>query len=193
MLELARVSKSDVLYDLGCGHAQNLIVAARKLGVRRCVGVEQVRNRYERAREEVARERLSGRIKIVHGNMDDLLNGRFKAFDPSEATVVLYTIVTTSRIVKLLSQSLKHGCRLLYNAGNGVFPEVKPVALDYPFCLSVLPFEPPISQRDWLKAVLMEERVERWPVSKLWKRLGGKLNLNKREVKSYQKRLAKII
>jgi len=193
MLKLARVSKSDVLYDLGCGYAMNLIVAAEKFAVRKCGGIEQVRNRCEEAKRRVAKHGLSHRIRIVRGDMDDLLKGRFQDIDPSEATVALYTIVTTDRIVKLLAQSLSPGCKLVYNAGNGIFPEMKPVDLDYPFYLSVVPFEPPISERDWLTSVLMDEGVGRWPVSRLWERLRERLELNKRETKSYRKRLAKAI
>ena len=121
--------------------------------------------------------------------MDDLLTGRFRGVDPSEATVVLYTIQTTKKIAKLLTQSLRQGCRLLYNAGNGVFPEIMPTALDYPFYVSTVPFTPLLSERAWLKAILQDETVGRQSVSKLWERLREKLQLNKRETESYQKRL----
>src|SRR5205823_874197 len=119
-LKLAKLSASDVLFDLGCGYAKNLIVAAEKFGVRRCIGVEHVKSRCQRAREQVAQRRLSQRIIIVYRDMDDLLTGRFRDVDPSEATVVLYTIQTTRKIAKLLTQSLRPGCRLVYNADNGV-------------------------------------------------------------------------
>jgi SAM-dependent methyltransferase len=193
MLKLARVSRHDVVYDLGCGYGQNLIVAAKKFAVPKCIGVEQVRSRYETAKHHVAKRRLTRRIRIVYGDMDDLLKGRFKGIKPSEATLVLYTIQTTTKVVKLLSQSLGHDCRLVYNAGNGVFPEIKPVAVDYPFYMSTVPFESPDSERDWLTSVLMDEQSEKWSMTKLWTRLTAKLALNRRETKSYRRRLGETL
>ena len=115
--------------------------------------------------------------------------GRFRGVDPSEATVVLYTIQTTKKIANLLIQTLRPGCRLVYNAGNGVFPEIMPIALDFPFYLSTAPFAPPMSERGWLESILKDEPVRRQSVARLWKRFREKRHLNKRETESYQKRL----
>lgn len=191
MLKLADTSETDVLFDLGCGFARNLIVAARKFGVRKCLGVEQIRNRCESAKEEVARHSLSQRIRIIHGDIGNLLQGKVKGVQPFEATVVLYTIVTTKRVLKLFSHSLSEGCRLVYYARNGVFPEIKPNAVDYPFYMSVFPFDLPSSERDWLTSILVDENVRSLSVSELWSRVGKKLGLNSRDIKGYQKRCGK--
>lgn len=193
MLKLAKTSGSDVLFDLGCGYARNLIVGAEKFGIDKGIGVEHVRSRYDRARQHVARRRLSQRIRIVYGDMDDLLIGRFRGVNPSEATVVLYTIQPTRKVAGLLAQSLRRGCRLVYNAGNGVFPEIMPVALDFPFYVSTIPFAPPRSERGWLTAILKDERIGRQSVPQLWQRFREKLHLNKRETESYQKRLQRAL
>jgi len=181
MLNLAKASPRDVLFDLGCGYARNLIVGVEKFGIGKALGVEQVRSRYDKALENVARRKLSQKIRIVYGNMDDLLIGRFRGVDPSEATVVLYTIQTTRKIANLLSQSLRPGSRVVYNAGNGVFPETMPTAVDFPFYMATVPFAPPRSRRGWLVAILKDERTGQESIPKLWQRFREKLQLSKRE------------
>ena len=45
MMNLARVTKNDVFYDLGSGHGQNLIAALTEFDVKKVVGFENNRKR----------------------------------------------------------------------------------------------------------------------------------------------------
>ena len=37
---VAEIKTDDVFYNLGCGHAQNLVLAATEYGVKDCIGIE---------------------------------------------------------------------------------------------------------------------------------------------------------
>jgi len=68
MLELAKVKRTDVVYDLGCGDGRIVIAAAREFGARG-VGIDIDP---ERIREAVANARQAGvadRVRFVQGDL----------------------------------------------------------------------------------------------------------------------------
>ena len=78
--EIAPVSSSDVVYDLGAGDGR-LLFAALEKGAGRCVGIDIDSKKVNEARE-VARERgLDGKVTFIEGDFLDQ--------DLSEATVIL--------------------------------------------------------------------------------------------------------
>ena len=79
MLELADVTESDVVYDLGSGDGRIPIAAARQYGARG-VGIEIDPGRVQRARENAQEAGVADRVEFRHGDL-------FEA-DLSEATVV---------------------------------------------------------------------------------------------------------
>jgi len=80
MLHLARVSKDDVVYDLGSGDGRLVVLAAQQFGARG-VGVE-IDSKLVAIAREVAREAgVAGRVSFIEGDL-------FSA-DISNATVVL--------------------------------------------------------------------------------------------------------
>jgi cyclopropane fatty-acyl-phospholipid synthase-like methyltransferase len=106
MLQVANLKPSEVLYDLGAGDGRIVILAAQEVGAR-AVGVELREDLVERARAEIKRLKLEGKVRIVRGNILDI--------DVSEADVVtLY--LTSSGNEKLrpkLERELKQGARVV--------------------------------------------------------------------------------
>jgi precorrin-6B methylase 2 len=175
MLRLLKAKPRDVFYDLGCGWAQNLIVAATEFGVRKCVGVERDKRRYHKAVQRVRARNLTSRIKIVQGNFEDLVDGMLAGEDVGAATIVFYGLSTSADFLERLSNSMKRGARLAYYY-NTLFPEIKADRSDYPFYVSTHPFTRPVSERDWLDSIIRKEKSSLVPngkpsTSELWDEL----------------------
>lgn len=109
MLEVAKVNKNDVLYDLGSGNGIIVNTAAQKFGTRG-VGIDINPERIQEANENAKKAGVTDRVKFVQ---QDLFNADF-----SEATVVtLYLLpeVNLKLRPKLLSE-LKPGTRIVSHA-----------------------------------------------------------------------------
>lgn len=108
MLKLARVTRTDILYDLGCGDGRIVIEAAKQFGTRG-VGIDIDPERIKEARENARR---AGVESLVRFEEKDLFDASF-----SEATVV--TLFLLPRInLKLrpkLIQDLSPGTRVVSN------------------------------------------------------------------------------
>ena len=125
MLKLAKVTKDDILYDLGCGDGRIPVAAAKKYGCR-AFGFDIDPNRVRESLENVQR---AGVEKLVTIQQKDI----FK-LDLSDANVVtLYLLPDLN--VKLIPQleKLKPGSRIVSHAFDmqGVIPDkVVTVKLD---------------------------------------------------------------
>jgi len=108
MLEVAEVSPSDVVYDLGSGDGRIVIAAARTFGAR-AVGIELRPDLCADARRRVKDLRLEDRVQIVEGS--------FLHADLSSATVVTLYLLTSSneRLKPNLEKDLKPGSRVVSN------------------------------------------------------------------------------
>lgn len=106
MLELAKVGKGDVLYDLGSGDGRIPVTAAKRFGIR-AVGIDIDPQRIAEANENA---RKNGVSELVQFRNEDLFKTRF-----SDATVVtLYLLPDLN--VKLrprLLAELKPGTRIV--------------------------------------------------------------------------------
>lgn len=105
MCKLAKVTKKDVIYDLGSGDGQALITAAR-LGTRG-VGIEIDPSRVWVSKIWIRLSDQSDKIKIVRKN--------FFEVDLSEATVIFMFLVpkTLARLKPKLLKELKPGTRIV--------------------------------------------------------------------------------
>jgi SAM-dependent methyltransferase len=105
MLQLAGVTRADVVYDLGSGDGRILMLAAQKYGAR-CVGIELDPRLVDLSRG-VAREAKEDRVSFIEGDL-------FEA-DISEATVVTIYLSTTvnARLEPKLRQELRPGARVV--------------------------------------------------------------------------------
>ncbi len=107
MLEMAEAGPGDIVYDLGCGDGRFLITAVNDFNVDSAVGFEINPHLYEVARENVAKNELSDKIKIVN---TDIMDAEF-----SEATLITIYL-TTSGNAKLrpkFKKELKEGARII--------------------------------------------------------------------------------
>lgn len=108
MLDLARVTKDDVVYDLGSGDGRIVIAAAKTRGCR-AVGVELDRELVATARAKAKEAGVERLTAIEHGDL-------FEA-DFSGATVVaLYVLPEMSRKLVPKFDKLKPGVRVISHA-----------------------------------------------------------------------------
>lgn len=103
---LAKISKNDIVYELGSGEATALIIAAKEFGAFG-VGIEIEPIRYYLSRFTIWRRRLGNKIKIIRGDI-------FKE-DISEATVIYVYLVpkTLNRLIPKFKKELKKGSLII--------------------------------------------------------------------------------
>lgn len=109
MLELAQVTSSDVLYDLGCGDGRIVITAAKKYGARG-VGVDIDPQRIQESQANARAAGVENRIKFIQQDA--------MTVDVSPATVVtLYLLPDSNRRLRgNLTRELKPGSRIVSHA-----------------------------------------------------------------------------
>ena len=106
MLEVARVTRDDLVYDLGSGDGRIVILAAQKYGAR-AVGVELDRRLARDSEEKVKELKLESLVTILQAN--------FMQTDIKPATVVaLYLFPSTNEKLRpILEKELKPGTRIV--------------------------------------------------------------------------------
>lgn len=106
MLEMAEISKSDVVYDLGSGDGRIVIAAADEFGVRG-VGVEYDPGVAQLAIDNVRQMGLEELVEIVIGDAMQV--------DVSPATVVTLYLLPESnlKLKPILEESLSPGSRVV--------------------------------------------------------------------------------
>ena len=109
MLNLAKVGKDDVVYDLGCGDGRIVVTAAQKFGARG-VGIDIDPVRIAEANANVQSAGVGDRVKILQADL-------FQT-DLSEATVVtLYLLPSLNlKLLPKLMKELKPGTRIVSHA-----------------------------------------------------------------------------
>jgi SAM-dependent methyltransferase len=144
LLTLARATKNDVFYDLGCGRGQLCVVAVTEFGVKKAVGIEMHAGRAAKASAYVEKLGLSDRVEIR--------NEDFEGSDIRDATVVYCGHYEAEEDVSRFDRELSPGSRFvtLFLPFVGVMPK----EADYPFYVMETPF---IRTRDvsrWIEKVL---------------------------------------
>jgi len=126
MLELAGVTKNDVVYDLGCGDGRIVIAAAKKYGAK-AVGVDSDPDRIAQANKNAQKEGVSNLVQFVQQDTIDF----------SQATVVTMTVPQSALwfthnglIGELLKKQLKPGSRVVTNFLVGSMTDWKPTRVD---------------------------------------------------------------
>jgi precorrin-6B methylase 2 len=117
MLELAQVTKNDVLYDLGCGDGRIVVAAAKKCGCQ-AIGYDINPRRVKESKDNVEKSGVGDRAKIEQADIFTL--------DLSPASVItLYLLPSLN--VKLIPQleKLKPGSRIVSHSFDmqGVEPD----------------------------------------------------------------------
>jgi SAM-dependent methyltransferase len=109
MLEMAKVTAKDLVYDLGCGDGRIVIAAARKYGAHG-VGIDIDPERISEATANARTAGVTDKVKFIRGDL-------FKA-DISRATVVTLYLLTDLNLKlrpKLLKE-LNPGTRVVSHA-----------------------------------------------------------------------------
>ncbi len=114
MLDLAKVGKSDVVYDLGCGDGRIVVRAASRFGCRG-VGVDLNPERVREAKENAVK---AGVTKLTRFEVGDVFD-----FDFSPASVVtMYLLPSVNlKLRPRLQKELKPGTRIVshdFNMGD---------------------------------------------------------------------------
>ena len=106
MLELAEVTKDDVVYDLGSGDGRIVVIAAQKYGARG-VGVELNPKLIEVSRQVAREADVSDRVTFIQGDL-------FEA-DISAATVVTLFLSSSANaeLEPKLRKELRPGTRIV--------------------------------------------------------------------------------
>ena len=105
MLQMAEVKKDDLVYDLGCGDARMLVLAAQKYGARG-VGYEIDPELVIRSRQNVSKNNVQDMVKIIQADIFTLDLG-------SVDVMPLY--LHPDMLVKLMPQveKMKPGSRIV--------------------------------------------------------------------------------
>ena len=109
MLQVANVTKNDVVYDLGCGDGRIPVTAAKKYGARGfCYDIDP--QRIKEANENVAKNNVGNLVTVVHADLFET--------DLSGATVItLYLLPSLNvKLMPKLMKELKPGTRIVSHA-----------------------------------------------------------------------------
>jgi predicted RNA methylase len=103
---LAKITRSDIVYDLGCGDGTLIVTAAKEYGAK-AVGIEIDPLRAWIARVRVWFNRLQNKIEVRRED--------FFLTDLSEATVVVVYLVprTLEKLLPKFKKELKKGTRII--------------------------------------------------------------------------------
>jgi cyclopropane fatty-acyl-phospholipid synthase-like methyltransferase len=106
MLEMAKVTKTDVVYDLGSGDGRIPITAAKKYGAR-AIGIDIDPQRVKEANENLKQAAVGDKVKFLN---QDLFETNL-----SEASVVtLYLLPSLNiKLMPKLQKELKPGTRIV--------------------------------------------------------------------------------
>jgi len=108
MLEMAKVTAADVVYDLGCGDGRIPITAVQKYGARG-IGIDIDPARIAEANENAKAAGLTGKVTFLN---QDLFTSDF-----SDATVVtLYLLPSLNQKLMPKLKALKPGTRIVSHA-----------------------------------------------------------------------------
>ena len=117
LLSLAELKEGEVLFDLGCGKGNILMVGAEEFGAR-CVGIEKDADLVREAQEEVKRRGLEDRVEIIQGDIFAPefwahLGGKSKAVVRNADVVAIYLNFNMHEILRpMLEKELRKGTRV---------------------------------------------------------------------------------
>ena len=109
MLEMAKVTAEDVVYDLGCGDGRIVITAAQKYRAR-AVGIDIDPERIAEATANARRAAVTDRVKFIRGDL-------FEADISAASVVTLYLLTDLNlKLRPKLMKDLAPGTRVVSHA-----------------------------------------------------------------------------
>ena len=107
MLEMANISKDDIVYDLGCGDGRVVALAAKKYGCRG-VGYDIDPERVRASVENVKKNGVEHLVEIIQADLFTI--------DLSDADVIsLYLLPDINNLLLPQFEKMKPGSRLLFH------------------------------------------------------------------------------
>jgi SAM-dependent methyltransferase len=108
MCKLAKVTKEDIVYDLGCGDGRMVITAVKQFGAKRGVGIDLDPKLVKECKEKAQSAGVEKRVEFRQGDV-------LKVDDLSDATVVLLYMGDdiNNRLRPILQKTLKPGARIV--------------------------------------------------------------------------------
>jgi SAM-dependent methyltransferase len=110
MLSAAKVTKDDIVYDLGAGDGRITIAAAKQFGAR-AIGIEYDADMAELARRNARRAGMDGRVRIITGDI-------FKESFADATVVTMYLLPDLNLKLRPLLLEMKPGTRVTSHAFN---------------------------------------------------------------------------
>ena len=108
MLEMAKVTDKDVVYDLGCGDGRMVVTAAKKYGARG-VGVDIDPERIAESNDNAKQAGVTDKVKFIKGDLFQM--------DFGDATVLtLYLLPSVNEKLRPKILKLKPGTRVVSHA-----------------------------------------------------------------------------
>lgn len=159
LLRLSNIWPSDVLYDLGCGDAEILILAAQEFGVRKAIGYEIESRRAKKAKMSIEKAKLSDRIIIYTEKMYNA--------DLSNADIIFSMHAEyADDFKKLWNQKIRKGTTLIKHdlPVLGYIPD----KVDTPFYRMTFPLKKAKNQNHWASTVLEKKDAK---ISEVWHEL----------------------
>ncbi|HJR84739.1 MAG TPA: hypothetical protein VJ772_05150, partial [Nitrososphaeraceae archaeon] len=143
MFKLARLSKRDIFYDLGCGNSNAVYIASTEYKVKKAIGVEK---RKKLVASLLEKTRSLRNAKVI---IDDI-----RSVDISDGNVFLFWFHDEKMIKQMMqkfSTELKEGSRVItvWSPPDLVIPSKS----DFPFFVSRTPFKYAKSLEDQIKAI----------------------------------------
>jgi hypothetical protein len=108
MCKLAKITKDDVVYDIGCGDGRMVIHAVKKFGAKKGVGIDLLAERIKECNANAKKAKVTDKVKFLR---KDALTIK----DFSEATVVLIYLSNylNEALRPTLQKTLKPGARIV--------------------------------------------------------------------------------
>jgi uncharacterized protein (TIGR03000 family) len=108
MCKLGKVTKDDIVFDLGCGDGRIVITAVRDFKAKRGVGIDLDPERIRESKENATRAKLTDKVAFRIGDV-------LKIKDLSDATVVMLYMGddVNLRLRPILQKTLKPGARIV--------------------------------------------------------------------------------
>jgi tRNA/tmRNA/rRNA uracil-C5-methylase (TrmA/RlmC/RlmD family) len=114
MLDLAKVGKGDVVYDLGCGDGK-IVIAAAKRGAR-AVGVDIDPQRIKESNANAQKAGVTDRVQFILG---DIFDPNIKIADATVVTLYLLPSLN-GKLQPRLQSELRAGTRVVSHAFHGM-------------------------------------------------------------------------
>jgi uncharacterized protein (TIGR03000 family) len=108
MLELAKVGKDDVIYDLGCGDGRIVVTAVKDFGAKRAVGFDIDPQRIKESKERARTEKVEDKTEFKQENVLQI-----KDFSPASVVTLYMSDALDEAVRPDLQKTLKPGSRIV--------------------------------------------------------------------------------